>query len=324
MARRSNPDPTTRTLTLTLTLTLTHPYKASNGEEIHGYLWQSLRLHAHEGGTLDGRRIPNPDHTTAVDHAHTICAPMWWLSPQTMNDCAHAAGHGYFYYFFDVGRAVLACTDPTLANHAPGVEYSLDTDDHLGDARKTYGLDGINSLMWRWLCATGVYHAAANTVSVEMMHKIGTAGGTVEEYLCQHQNVWGEGDRYFDRCAAGLGMIDGEHRLAKVMTGECKVDPDKGPAEWELYQWSQFGPALQLTCNPASLVTGFTVAMKGCPEAFRMHFPCEKGALDYQICTGELFGADVKKDGNIVRGQPLSPHSSSPHRALCYRALNIT
>ena len=58
---------------------------------------------------------------------------MWWLSPQTMNDCAHAAGHGYFYYFLDIGRAVLACTDPTLANYAPGTEYSLDTDDHLGD-----------------------------------------------------------------------------------------------------------------------------------------------------------------------------------------------
>jgi hypothetical protein len=31
-----------------------------------------------------------------------------------------------------------------------------------------------------------------------------------------------------------------------------------------------------------------------------MHFPCIRGALDWQICTGELFGADVKKDGNIV------------------------
>ena len=29
-------------------------FKASNGEEIHGYLWQSLRLLAHEGGTLAG------------------------------------------------------------------------------------------------------------------------------------------------------------------------------------------------------------------------------------------------------------------------------
>jgi hypothetical protein len=45
-----------------------------------------------------------------------------------MNDCAHAAGHGYFYYFFDVGKAVLACTDPTLSEHAPGPQYSWDAD----------------------------------------------------------------------------------------------------------------------------------------------------------------------------------------------------
>ena len=54
---------------------------------------QSLRLLAYDSGTLDGRRWAHPDHDTAVNHAHTVCAPMWWLSPQSMNDCAHAAGH---------------------------------------------------------------------------------------------------------------------------------------------------------------------------------------------------------------------------------------
>ena len=39
---------------------------------------------------------------------------------------------------------------------------------------------------------------------------------------------------------------------------------------------------------------------KQCPESFRLHFPCIPGALDEKICTGELFGADVKKDGNIL------------------------
>eukprot|EP00966_Prymnesium_polylepis_P020361 468963-Prymnesium_polylepis.2 len=86
-----------------------------------------------------------------------------------MNDCAHAAGHGYFYYFFDIGRSVLACTDPTLASHAPGPEFSWDAD------AKSAGLDGINYMsespalyvalstaradstnlseqVWRWLC----------------------------------------------------------------------------------------------------------------------------------------------------------------------------
>lgn len=68
-------------------------FKASNGEEIHGFLWQSLRLLAHERGTLAGKRIDPPPFKRAVDHAHTVCRPMWDLSPQTMNDCAHAAGH---------------------------------------------------------------------------------------------------------------------------------------------------------------------------------------------------------------------------------------
>eukprot|EP00966_Prymnesium_polylepis_P275020 6354880-Prymnesium_polylepis.1 len=168
----------------------------------------------------------------------------------------------------DVGPAVLACTDPTLRDHSPGPENSWDFD------ARSYGYDGINLLMWRWLCATGVYHAAANTLSVEVLYEIGTAGGTVEEYLCQHQNVWSEKDRYFDRCAAGLGMIDAEHRLAKVMSGDCKLHASQRAADWETFQLRQFGPALQLSCNPASLDTGFTVAMKTCPEAFRMHFPC--------------------------------------------------
>ena len=60
------------------------------------------------------------DHTPH-DHTPQVCEPMWYLSPQSMNDCAHAAGHGYFYYFFDIGKAILACTDPSLRDHAPGL-----------------------------------------------------------------------------------------------------------------------------------------------------------------------------------------------------------
>ena len=65
----------------------------------------------------------------------------------------HAPPQGYFYYFLDIGRAVLACTDPTIIEHAPSAQFSMDAD------TKSAGLDGINLLMWRWLCATGVYHA---------------------------------------------------------------------------------------------------------------------------------------------------------------------
>ena len=269
-------------------------FKASNGEEIHGYLWESLRLLSYDTGTLEGNKSVNPPPAVATLHAHQVCEPTWWVSPQSMNDCAHAAGHGYFYYFMDIGKAVLACTDPGIFEHAPGPEFSWD-----GDPRMS-GMDGQNLLMWRWLCATGVYHAAANTLSVEILHEIGHKGETVEEYLCKHQNVWGENDRYFDRCAAGLGMIDAEHRLEKVMDGRCRLHQGRAAAAWEMHQFNQFGPTLQLSCNPASPTTGFTVVMGTCPEGFRMHFPCKAGDHDFAICTGQNFGMDVKKDGNIV------------------------
>ena len=162
------------------------------------------------------------------------------------------------------------------------------------------GLDGANLLMWRWLCATGVYHAAANTLSLEIMHEISRRHQSVEEFLCKHQNVWGLNDRYFDRCAAGLGITDAEHRLGQVVSGDCKFTADRAPAQWETFQMQQFGPALQLSCDPASTLTGFTVVMGSCPEGFRMHFPCISGDSDYQICTGEMFGMDVKDDGILV------------------------
>eukprot|EP00966_Prymnesium_polylepis_P175566 4063025-Prymnesium_polylepis.1 len=97
------------------------------------------------------------------------------------------------------------------------------------------------------------------------------------------------------------------------MAGDCKVRAGKRPAEWEMQQHHQFGPALQLSCNPANPFTGFAIAMKGCPEGFRMHFPCVPDAPDFQICTGEWFGMDVKKDGNIV---PFHKLCVSP-RTVC-------
>ena len=40
--------------------------QVSNGEEIHGFLWQSTRLLAYETGTLDGARIDTPDADVAA------------------------------------------------------------------------------------------------------------------------------------------------------------------------------------------------------------------------------------------------------------------
>eukprot|EP00966_Prymnesium_polylepis_P330368 7386024-Prymnesium_polylepis.2 len=69
-------------------------WRASNGEEIHGFLWQSTRLLAHEGGTLAGARKAVIRDAPAVSHVLRVCKPSWWLAPQSRDDCSHAAGHG--------------------------------------------------------------------------------------------------------------------------------------------------------------------------------------------------------------------------------------
>ena len=69
-------------------------WRASNGEEIHGYLWQSTRLLAYTTGTMQGERKPPDqiDDETGANHVFEVCAPSWWLAPQSRDDCAHAAG----------------------------------------------------------------------------------------------------------------------------------------------------------------------------------------------------------------------------------------
>ena len=229
-----------------------------------------------------------------MNHAFVTCKASWWQSPQSRDDCSHAAGHGFFYYYLDIGRAVQACWSDRIVLHTPGPEEDQDAYTRMA------GLSAADLLKWRWLCATGIYHAAGNTLSSEILHEVGSLNMGAEEFLCKHSNLWGDGTRYFDRCAAGLGITDAEERLEKVMHGECKASPTKSPAAWEQRQLSQFGDTQHLSCNPASTVTGFTVANGQCPEAYRAHFPCDPNTLDYDFCTGKKNGADVKKNGVIV------------------------
>jgi hypothetical protein len=170
-----------------------HVWKASNGEEMHGYLWQSLRLLAYDTGTLEGTRKVWVDDHTGQAHAMTVCKPAWWLSPQTRDDCAHAAGHGFFYYYLDIGRAASACWSDLIVDHTPG-DWA-DTD---GDTRIS-GLNARDLLKWRWLCATGVYHAAGNTLSVPILAELARRNLGAEEYLCKRSNLWGDTAFYFDR-----------------------------------------------------------------------------------------------------------------------------
>ena len=60
-------------------------FKTSNGEEIHGFLWQSVRLLAYDTGTLDGIRKEDDaiDAATGAEHVFRVCQPSWHLAPQT-------------------------------------------------------------------------------------------------------------------------------------------------------------------------------------------------------------------------------------------------
>ena len=261
---------------------LINVWRASNGEEIHGYLWQSLRLLAYDTGSLSGTRLEEIDDGVAHEHAMRVCEPSWSLAPQSRDDCAHAAGHGFFYHFLDIGRAVTACWTDTMVDHTPcgslpcrekegtllknggteeGELQCVDEEGEYGgtvfgipvgtincgnrpdvdqdwDPRSS-GLNPQDMLKWRWLCATGVYHASGNTLSVEALQRTIDEDSSAQELLCRRSNLWGDNTPYFDLCAAGLGMKETEIRRTLVKEGRCKTSPDKRPAQWELAQLAQ-------------------------------------------------------------------------------------
>ena len=253
---------------------LIHEWKVSNGEEMHGFLWQSTRLLAYDTGTLQGTRRERVDEHTAALHVMKVCKPTWNLAAQTRDDCSHAAGHGFFYYFLDIGRAVSACWSELIMAHTPQGYIST---------RQWWEQPSVTALklmQWRWLCATGVYHAAGNTLSLELLERLThlpRGPNVVEEFLCKFANTWGPNTRFFDRCAAGLGISEAEKRLESVRSNECFPPTsryDEGhvlrpPAPWELRQLMQYGPIQQRSCNPAKY---FVVAI-GQSRAIRIEPP---------------------------------------------------
>ena len=45
-------------------------------------------------------------------------------------------------------------------------------DEDLDPDPKIGGISPKDLLKWRWLCATGVFHASGNTLSVEALHRV--------------------------------------------------------------------------------------------------------------------------------------------------------
>lgn len=79
-------------------------FRATNGEEIHGFAWQSLRLLAYDDDEwlhhFQYDKMIKGDYPRfkldwiAPKHAMRLCFQMWAYSPQSRDDCAHGVGHG--------------------------------------------------------------------------------------------------------------------------------------------------------------------------------------------------------------------------------------
>lgn len=242
-------------------------FRASNGEEIHGFLWQILRLRGLDwnlGNAYNmmlGGAQPDPgvDDNPGTDMFRDVCHDSWFLSVQSRDDCCHAAGHGFFYYYMDITRATKACWTDKMAGVADWIT-------------------GKDLLKCRWICTTGIYHSAGNSLSLEGLKGIADKGISVEDFACMRSDAWTENDPVFARCAAGLGIQESEWRLDMVKRGDCE-------ARGQMAQWERNQLALvkiqQKTCNPASQ---FADANDRCPQAFHAHFPCQDWRMDYKQC----------------------------------------
>ena len=137
----------------------------------------------------------------------------------------------------DNGRASKACWNERILRTAPD------------------WLSAKELLKSRWLCASGIYHSAGNTLSIAGFKAVTEVGLTVQEFMCkEHRATWGDDDGWFMRCNAGLGMAEAEFKLWQVGNGDCP-DPMDGQGKllplsaWELQQLTT--PTIQQrSCNP--------------------------------------------------------------------------
>ena len=186
-------------------------WRVTDGEEIHGYLWHSATL---LGQTAAAAGTATPAEIEA--HVLALCQTTWApdeeRSTQTRWDCSHGAGHAYFGYWQDVGRALTSCWSDAIVQRAPP------------------WLEPKALLMWRWLCATGVYHHAGASLTLQTLQAVAAdaspsrEGRTAHELLCMRPASLGNmGTPQFNRCAGvqGLGVEEAELRLGFVRAGLC-------------------------------------------------------------------------------------------------------
>ena len=178
-----------------------HRYRISNGEEIHAFLWGSMALLAeHEPPGFD----PLPWVVRACDRSFALDAR--GPNAESMWECAHGAGHGFYMFYKNGTRAVAACQDARLRD-----AWRLEI------ANRTYHREGELWAFWKRVCFDGVWHTAFNKLDVPALRRLDAAGARTEadvkQQLCGGQ----------PGCALSDKRLSGEAgtRLRLVADGEC-------------------------------------------------------------------------------------------------------
>ena len=96
------------------TLSRIAEYRITNGEILHGFVWQSLILLKKEQPWAD-----------PAEWVYRACGPVWKFDGPPGGEgvnrgvCGHAAGHGFYYYYGDLRDALPACRRANGAGGQP-------------------------------------------------------------------------------------------------------------------------------------------------------------------------------------------------------------
>ena len=170
-------------------------YRLTNGEIMHGFMWQSLALQA--------------KHRTGGDPSEWV-ADVCWPTMDYDNDgtnrgtCGHGAGHGFFYY-----SLIRWPFEPAKPGSAVSQALSHALPFCSAGALQKYGAEWING------CQGGVYHSAFNSLSAAELRELVEAGVTdVTTELCRASGA---------NCPAVsfLGADEAQGRLELVRAGLC-------------------------------------------------------------------------------------------------------
>ena len=168
-------------------------FRLDNGEVMHAFIWSSLALlRDSQRERPPGWREPSVWLSGACEVTRQFYAEGAGGENAGVNfgTCGHGAGHGLYYYYGDIGKAMLACTR--------------------GDVLEEWGE------VWRDHCGSGVYHSAFNALSAARLGQMALAGvEDVQAHLCE--------DSTWAKCPSKdyLGGDEAVGRFELVKAGWC-------------------------------------------------------------------------------------------------------